>query len=131
MLCISFARPSTTARNIKHVQRLILKLSLCSQQVTPWNPLDLKGQSTPWLYTSGHCYTSPEEEMVSRQVSKSGIYLRGNRVYEGLATAEESLSGILELKERTLASRVSGDVNACSFPKDSWFCRGRKDIYHH
>lgn len=68
--------------------------------------------------------------MVSRQVSKSGIYLGGNRVYEGLATAEESLSGILELKERTLASRVSGDVNACSFPKDSWFCRGRKDIYH-
>lgn len=39
-----------------------------------------------------------------------------------------ALHGILDLKDRALASRVSGDVNACSFPMDSWLCRGRKDI---
>lgn len=45
-------------------------------------------------------------------------------------TAEECLSGILDLKDKALASRVSGDVSDCSFPMDSWFCRGRKDIHH-
>lgn len=71
--------------------------------------------------------------MVSRQVSKSGIgfLAEGDRFYEGLVTAEESLSGILELRDRALASRVCGDVSACSFPMDSRLCRGRKDIYHH
>lgn len=132
MLCISFARFSTTARNIKHIQRLILKLSLYSQQVTPWNPLDFKGQNPPWLYTFRHCEMEKDRWSQGNSAHLALPFcLGGNTFYEGLATAEEPLSGILGLKDRALVSRVSGDANACSFPMDSWRCRGMKDICHH
>lgn len=133
MLCFPFARFSTTARNIKHIQRLILKLSLCSQQVTPWNPLDLKGQNLPWLYTFGHCCTTPEGEMVSRQVSKSGIGFLpgwGNRFYEGFVTADCSPWDFGSKRQSPGLQGVWG-CQCLLFPHGSMALQGQEGYHQH